>query len=76
MRYTRTAMRRLSRAAIAIAALSPSAFTCPTCREALARGDARWAHGLSLSIVFLLTALLAIVGTFSFAVWRSTRAPR
>jgi len=69
-------MKRLALRAAAAVALSSSAFTCPTCREALARGDARWAHGLSLSIVFLLTALMAIVGTFSFAVWRSTRAPR
>jgi len=76
MGYTRSVMKRFCIAAFAVAALSPIAFTCPTCREALARGDARWAHGLSLGIVFLLTALLLIVGTFSFAVWRSTRAPR
>ena len=48
---------------------------CPTCRDALAASDAKWAHGFSVSVLFLLGALAAIVGTFSFAVWRATRSP-
>lgn len=55
-------------------ALAPRAFACPTCRDALARADARWAHGFSLSVAFLLGALVLILGTFSFAVWRSIRS--
>ena len=58
----------------ALVLTSPGVFACPTCRDALARADARWAHGFSVSVVFLLAALVAIVGTFSFAVWRAVRS--
>lgn|GEM_PF-3227512 len=57
----------------ASALLVAEASACPTCRESLAGADGRWARGFSLSIVFLLGALVAIVGTFSFAVWRAVR---
>ncbi|MDZ4773184.1 MAG: hypothetical protein SGI72_08640 [Planctomycetota bacterium] len=50
-----------------------SAAACPTCRDALAVSDAKWAHGFSVSVLFLLAALAGIVGSFSFAVWRATR---
>ena len=56
-------------------AATGTAAACPTCREALAASDAKWAHGFSVSVLFLLGALFAIVGTFSFAVWRATRSP-
>ncbi|MBL8859103.1 MAG: hypothetical protein JNL28_11390 [Planctomycetes bacterium] len=49
------------------------ATACPTCRDALAVADARWAHGFSVSVLFLLIALGLIVGTFAFAVWRAVR---
>jgi heme/copper-type cytochrome/quinol oxidase subunit 2 len=57
------------------AAASPAA-ACPTCRDALAASDAKWAHGFSVSVLFLLAVLVVVVGTFSFAVWRATRSPR
>lgn len=60
-------------AAIAVAANTAAA--CPTCRDALALSDAKWGHGFSVSVLFLLSALVAIVGMFSFAVWRVTRSP-
>jgi hypothetical protein len=59
----------------ALIATAGSAAACPTCRDALAASDAKWAHGFSVSVLFLLGALAAIVGTFSFAVWRATRSP-
>jgi hypothetical protein len=52
-----------------------SAAACPTCRDALALSDAKWAHGFSVSVLFLLGALAAILSTFSFAVWRAMRSP-
>jgi len=59
----------------ALCAATGTAAACPTCRDALAASDAKWAHGFSVSVLFLLGALAAIVGTFSFAVWRATRSP-
>ena len=50
------------------------AAACPTCRDALAVADVKWAHGFSVSVLFLLSALLGIVGTFAFAVWRAVRS--
>lgn len=49
------------------------ATACPTCRDALAVADTRWAQGFSVSVLFLLSALGLIVGTFAFAVWRAVR---
>lgn len=67
-----TQRRLLSFFALLFAPLG-SAAACPTCRDALAVSDAKWAHGFSVSVVFLLAALALVVGSFSFAVWRATR---
>ena len=69
------AWQRTVMVAAALIGATQSAAACPTCRDALAVSDAKWAHGFSVSVVFLLGALVAIIGTFSFAVWRATRTP-
>lgn len=70
----RNLTRRLS-ALILLACITGSiAAACPTCKDALAVADARWAHGFSVSVLFLLSALVGIVGTFAFAVWRAVRS--
>lgn len=65
---------RIARACLVLVASAPGAFACPTCRDALARADARWASGFSLGVAFLLVTVGLVAGLFSFAVWRSVRS--
>lgn len=57
----------------ALAALAPDAVACPTCRDALAEADARWALGFAESIAFLLSALALVTGGLAWAVRRAVR---
>lgn len=68
-------LERSARVLMALAGLSGAAAACPTCRNALAGAEARWAQGFGLSIAFLLGVLGLVLGAFALAVWRAVRTP-
>lgn len=72
-------MRRFRVQVLVVSAVLAFAATpaaaCPTCRDSLALAEARWSHGFSVSVFFLLGTLALVAGSFAFAVWRAVRNP-